>query len=61
MSEGLLMKYFVLKPHGNDMYAEASRSAMREYANSIFGTNPDLARDLWGWIEREIPEGENDD
>jgi hypothetical protein len=29
---GLLMKYFVLKPAGDDRYAAASRKAMRAYA-----------------------------
>ncbi len=29
MMDGLLMKYFVLKPKGGDVYAKASRMAMR--------------------------------
>jgi hypothetical protein len=51
--DGLLMKYFVLKPHGNDIYAKASRCAMREYASVIRQTNPQLADDLAMWIEKE--------
>ena len=39
---GLKMKYFVLKPSGGDKYAEASRKAMRAYANHIQGENPEL-------------------
>jgi hypothetical protein len=49
----LEMKYFVLKPHGSDAYAKASRAAMREYATLIYGENPDLARDLRDWADRE--------
>lgn len=30
--DGLMMKYFVLKPRGNDAYAAASRAAMHAYA-----------------------------
>lgn len=29
------MKYFVLKPKGDDAYAEASRMAMRTFAYSL--------------------------
>jgi hypothetical protein len=31
----LKMKYFVLKPNGDDQYAEASRRAMRAYADML--------------------------
>ena len=55
---GLQMKYFVLKPHGNDKYAEASRVAMRNYSNTIAEHNPKLADELWEWADREIPQGE---
>lgn len=53
MSDGLLMKYFVLKPKGNDAYAKASRAAMRQYARVIRETNPQLHDDLMAWSERE--------
>jgi hypothetical protein len=50
---GLEMKYFVLKPKGDDIYAEASRSAMRIYASTIQALNPGLAHDLMSWVSRE--------
>ena len=50
---GLMMKYFVLKPKGNDPYAEASRCAMYAYAQSIEEENPDLSSDLIEWWDRE--------
>lgn len=48
---GLKMKYFVLKPKGNDIYAEASRTAMRTYARVIEDENPELSRDLREWAD----------
>lgn len=51
--DGLLMKYFVLKPHGDDRYALASRVAMRAYARIIAQENPALAADLHEWAGRE--------
>lgn len=53
---GLIMKYFVLKPHGDDQYAKASRAAMRAYANHIKGENPELCQELREWADREMPE-----
>ena len=50
---GLEMKYFVLKPKGQDKYAQASRSAMLTYANTIEPINPELAKDLRAWVTRE--------
>jgi hypothetical protein len=47
---GLQMKYFVLKPDGNGPHAEASRAAMRAYADSIEETNPAMAQEILGWI-----------
>ena len=47
---GLQMKYFVLKPSGDDPYAKASRAAMAQYAASIKGENPELAQELVTWI-----------
>ena len=49
---GLEMKYFVLKPRGNDRYAAASRAAMRRYADVIVGENPALAQ-----RDRQEPSG----
>lgn len=51
---GLLLKYFVLKPCGHDAYAQASRAAMRTYAQAISSHNPGLASDLNEWVDREI-------
>lgn len=51
--DGLLMKYFVLKPAGNDMYARASRRAMRSYARFIREENPVLSDELRAWADAE--------
>lgn len=48
------MKYFVLKPKGNDKYAEASRKAMRAYASSIATTNIELCDELRKWADDEL-------
>lgn len=53
MSNGLKMKYFVLKPSGNSPYHRASRKAMREYARYIQQENPELAHDLEKWAIKE--------
>lgn len=50
---GLLIKYFVLKPGGNDAYAAASRGAMARYAELIHEENPSLSADLLLWIAKE--------
>ncbi len=53
---GLDMKYFVLKPSSRifeDPYANASRVAMHAYANSIASVNPELAKELREWANRE--------
>ena len=50
---GLMMKYFVLKPSGNDAYAIASRKALQAYAQAIAEENGELAQDLLKWAERE--------
>ena len=49
---GLQMKYFVLKPRGDDMYAKASRQAMVVYALTIYDVNPELAYDLVYWASQ---------
>lgn len=50
---GLEMKYFVLKPKGEDAYAVASRLAMNAYADAIASENPQLAHEINAWTERE--------
>ena len=47
------MKYFVLKPEGNDIYAEASRKAMRSYALHIGNENLKFAEELRNWADDE--------
>ena len=54
-SVGLVMKYFVLKPHGSHAYAKASRMAMRAYAKAIRETNPSLCEELRDWADSETP------
>lgn len=51
--DGLIMKYFILKPAGHSSYAKASRDAMEAYAKSIERDNSQLAADLRSWIARE--------
>jgi hypothetical protein len=50
---GLEMKYFVLKPKGDDAYALASRKAMLAYARAITSENKILAEDLRKWAKYE--------
>jgi hypothetical protein len=50
---GLIMKYFVLKPAGDDAYAKASRAAMRRYADLIKEENSELCSELREWADRE--------
>lgn len=50
---GLVMKYFVLKPKGDDAYAKASRAAMRQYARLIREENQELHDELMAWADRE--------
>lgn len=47
----LYMKYFVLKPKGDDVYAYASRASMLTYARMIQQSNPSLAKELREWVE----------
>ena len=47
---GLMMKYFVLKPGGDDVYARASRAAMMTYAAIIYGDNPTFTQDIEQWV-----------
>ncbi len=50
--DGLIMKYFVLKPKGNDIHAQASRMAMKRYAYYIQNDNPKFAAELIEWVNR---------
>lgn len=50
----LKMKYFVLNPKGNDIYAVASRAAMYEYADVIKNIDPELSISLSEWANREV-------
>lgn len=50
---GLLMKYFVLKPKGSSLHALASREAMRVYADAIEINEPLLAKEVREWVTRE--------
>jgi hypothetical protein len=50
--DGLLMKYFVLKPKGNDIFAKASRMAMRKYAEVIKDENPQFSAELREWADQ---------
>ena len=54
--DGLKMKYFVLKPNGNDQYARASREALFAYAEAIRSTNKKLSDDLFAWYGVAIQE-----
>ena len=49
----LFMKYFVLKPGGDNEYAHSSREAMRMYAYSIRPHNEDLSNELIAWADGE--------
>lgn len=57
---GLVMKYFVLKPEGIDIHAEASRRAMYAYASYLEeeGEELVLARDLSTWAGKEVVKAE---
>lgn len=47
------MKYFVLKPKGQDVMARASRAAMLAYADEVNNTDQKLAEDLRNWATYE--------
>lgn len=59
MSEGLQMKYFVLKPAGNNRYALASREAMLAYARVIKSDNKELHDELIAWATLEHERSNN--
>ena len=49
--EGLVMKYFVLNPHNNDLRGRASRAAIYRYAEEIEKEEPEFANDLKLWVK----------
>ncbi len=49
----LSMKYFVVKPRGEDIYAKSSRTAIHAYAKVIKPTNPGFAQALIDWASQE--------
>jgi hypothetical protein len=53
-NQGLYSRYFVLKPHGDNPYAAASRRAMRSYSCAIRNTNAQLANALRDWADEEM-------
>jgi hypothetical protein len=53
MMDGLKMKYFILNPSKDDSYGNASRMAMHAYADAIEAANPQLAKELREWAQRE--------
>ena len=50
----LFMKYFVLKPRGKDIFAEASRKAMERYAEVIAEEHPSFALEIDNWVAHEL-------
>ena len=53
---GFKVKYFVLKPKGQDQFAIASRAAMRTFAQSMHGHDNELANYVKAWAESETPD-----
>ena len=51
--DGLVMKYFVLKPGGKGAHAKASRMAMATYAVYMEEENPQFAKELKDWVRNE--------
>lgn len=51
--DGLQMKYFVLKPKGKGLHAQACRQAIREYAKIIQKENSKFASELVNWMNHE--------
>ena len=52
----LEMKYFVLKPKGDNAYAAAARDAMLSYACMIEDDDAQLADELRQWVASEEPD-----
>ena len=66
MSQAMLhMKYFVLKPHGKDKFAEASRRAMLKYSTYLMkeaenAEDMTFAREIYDWANNEDMEANED-
>lgn len=56
---GPYLKYFVTKPKGTDIYAQASRAAMLAYAGKIADEDPQYAIEIEEWELRERREAED--
>jgi hypothetical protein len=55
------MKYFVLKPRGTDIFARASRNALRTYASTLYAEkNRHFANQIRAWVEQEELNAENE-
>jgi hypothetical protein len=52
-TSNLQMKYFVLKPSGDNVYAKASRKAMQAYAEAVKKEAPEFAQELFEWVGNE--------
>ena len=50
---GLKLKYFVVRPEGNDTHARASRAALRTYSAVILKENEQLSKDIEIWVTKE--------
>lgn len=50
--ENLMMKYFVLNPNKDDVFGNASRRAIFEYAKIIESEHPEFAKDLRIWMNK---------
>jgi len=53
MKQGLVMKFFVLKPRGTDLYAKASRCAMLRYADEVMDDDRQFALQIIKWVSDE--------
>jgi len=53
VSDGLELRYFVLKPSGKGDHGKASRAALRAYAEVIANTDQRFANDLENWATEE--------
>lgn len=48
---GLWFKYFILQPGKIGIYGDASRKALKIYAEIIHPVNPELADDIEKWLK----------
>ena len=57
--DGLMMKYFVLRPSCKDWHGLASIKAIRTYAKEVEKENPQFAEDLRKWMSDLETENSN--